>query len=50
MAFRARRSLVHVEANFTVQNAKTESGEYKTVIMAKHGQFALSLMRCRRAW
>lgn len=33
-----RRSLVHVEANFTVSNVKLESsGEYKTVIMAKHG-------------
>ncbi|ORY60391.1 putative single-stranded DNA binding protein [Leucosporidium creatinivorum] len=29
-------SLVHVEANFTVSNVKLDSGEYKTVIMAKH--------------
>lgn len=28
---------MHVEANFTVSNVKLDSGEYKTVIMAKHG-------------
>lgn len=33
-------SLVHVEANFTVSNVKLESGDYKTVIMAKHGESA----------
>lgn len=31
------RSLVHVEANFTLSNVKTEAGDYKTVILAKHG-------------
>ncbi|KAM0789181.1 hypothetical protein ACM66B_000028 [Microbotryomycetes sp. NB124-2] len=29
-------SLVHVEANFTLQNVQSDSGEYKTIVLAKH--------------
>ena len=33
-----RSTLVHVEANFTVENVKLENGEFRTNIYPKHGQ------------
>ncbi|KAK4057155.1 ssDNA-binding protein, mitochondrial [Microbotryomycetes sp. JL221] len=39
-------SLVHVEANFTLQNVQSESGEYKTIVLAKHDRlFVISRPR-----
>lgn len=37
----ANRTLVHVDASFTQSNVKLDSGDYKTVVIAKHGTSSL---------